>query len=176
MKQRKARIEYLWYSDSVELSDKTSLDYLLTLGSRLIAGSFLCNEKREGWDVILKMCARCQTPVMYPAAYCSTCQVAVDEQRAERLEETKKRSNKRYNAKRDPRLTQFYNSPEWRSLSAKVMQDFGYRCKDCGAIATQVHHEMEITTPEGWDRRFDSTILAPVCNRCHNVRHNRFGG
>lgn len=124
--------------------------------------------------MLLKMCARCKTPVVYPATYCERCKEIVDKEKEERLETAKKQYNKRYNKTRDPKLIQFYNSPAWRSLSAKVMQDNAYRCKDCGAIATQVHHEIEVNTPEGWDLRFEYSNLVPLCDRCHNRRHKRF--
>lgn len=59
-------------------------------------------------------------------------------------------------------------------LSAKRLQDDGYRCSMCPNIATEVDHIVEIKTPEGWDRRLDYTNTRSLCTDCHNKRHNRF--
>ena len=88
--------------------------------------------------------------------------------------EAKRESNKKYNQSRDPKYTRFYNSIEWRTLSAKYMQDKGYRCESCKKIGNEVHHIKPIQTPEGWDQRLDYENLELLCTSCHNERHNRF--
>ncbi|MDD2954009.1 MAG: HNH endonuclease [Parabacteroides sp.] len=126
--------------------------------------------------MLLKMCARCKAPVLYPAVYCPKCQEITDKIKEERTKTTNKKANRKYDKySRNKQSDKFYHSPEWRALSAKVMQDNGYRCKDCGSIATQVHHEVEIDTPLGWDLRFDYDNLVCLCDKCHNKRHKRFG-
>ena len=47
--------------------------------------------------MLLKMCARCKTPIVYPATYCERCKEIVDKEKEERLETAKKQYNKRYN-------------------------------------------------------------------------------
>ncbi|MDD2952535.1 MAG: HNH endonuclease signature motif containing protein [Parabacteroides sp.] len=99
----------------------------------------------------------------------------MDKLREERAETTKKRYNKRYNKERDPKYSRFYNSPAWRALSARYMQDHKYTCEECNKIATQVHHKTPIQTDLGWDLRYDYDNLEALCDRCHNKAHKRFG-
>ena len=128
--------------------------------------------------MILKMCRRCRGVVVYPATYCDVCQQVVDQEREARAVVNNRRANKKYDAKRDKKYVRFYNSPEWKMLKNKYMQDKQYKCegKDCKAIATEVHHVDPIQTPTGWERRLDYTNLMNVCTRCHNKQHGRFGG
>lgn len=56
----------------------------------------------------------------------------------------------------------------------KYTQDKGYRCEECGAIASEVHHIVPIQTDEGWERRLDYNNLECVCVYCHNKKHGRF--
>lgn len=124
--------------------------------------------------MILKTCARCGVLIPYGGRYCTGCQAIVDKQRAEMMQASRRDSNRRYNQKRDSKYTRFYNSPAWRALSARYTQDCGYRCEQCGSMATQVHHKQAIQTPAGWDRRLDYDNLELLCTRCHNERHERF--
>ena len=127
--------------------------------------------------MILKMCRRCKGVVVYPATYCDACKELVDKEREERAVVVNKKAQKKYDAKRDKKYVRFYNSPEWRALKAKYMQDKGYRCErdGCKAIATEVHHIIPIQTDIGWVRRLDYTNLKNVCTSCHNKEHGRFG-
>ena len=125
--------------------------------------------------MLLKSCCRCGN--LYPyngGSYCSTCKPIVLAEIEARRAESKRESNKRYNKTRDPKYVRFYNSPEWRTLSAKYTQDKGYRCEICKAMATQVHHRKAIQTPEGWELRLDYNNLELLCTTCHNNRHERF--
>lgn len=124
--------------------------------------------------MLLKSCGRCGNLIPYGATYCNTCKSIVEAEREARMRASKLESNKRYNKTRDPKYVRFYNSTEWRTLSAKYTQDKGFRCEKCGAIATEVHHVKAIQTPEGWERRLDSDNLELLCKACHNERHERF--
>ena len=124
--------------------------------------------------MLLKSCCRCGNLIPYGATYCNTCKPIVEAEREARMLASKLESNKRYNKTRDPKYVRFYNSTEWRTLSAKYTQDKGFRCEKCGAIATEVHHVKAIQTPEGWERRLDSDNLELLCKACHNERHERF--
>ena len=124
--------------------------------------------------MLLKSCGRCGNLIPYGATYCNTCKPIVEAEREARMRASKLESNKRYNKTRDPKYVRFYNSTEWRTLSAKYTQDKGFRCEKCGAIATEVHHDKAIQTPEGWERRLDSDNLELLCKACHNERHERF--
>ena len=124
--------------------------------------------------MLLKSCNRCGNLIPYGSPYCSECTPIVQAEREARIQESKKESNKRYNKTRDPKYVRFYNGIEWRTLSARYSQDKGYRCEECGAMATQVHHKNAIQKPEGWDQRLDYSNLELLCTRCHNERHDRF--
>lgn len=124
--------------------------------------------------MLLKSCGRCGKLIPYGISYCSECRPIVEAEREARRLESKRESDRRYNKTRDPKYVRFYNSIEWRTLSAKYTQDKGYRCERCGKFATQVHHKQAIQTPRGWDRRLDYTNLELLCTQCHNDRHNRF--
>ena len=124
--------------------------------------------------MLLKPCGRCGNLIPYGATHCSTCLPIVKEEREARTRESRLRSNREYNKTRDPKYTRFYNSIEWRTLSAKRLQDDGYRCTWCKRIATEVDHIQEIQTPEGWVRRLDYDNLRSMCHTCHDKRHGRF--
>ena len=124
--------------------------------------------------MLLKSCNRCGNLMPYGVAYCSTCNPIVKAEREARLLESRRESNRRYNKTRDPKYTRFYNSIEWRTLSAKYMQDVGYRCEKCKTMASQVHHIKAIQTPDGWELRLDYDNLELLCTACHNKEHNRF--
>lgn len=124
--------------------------------------------------MLLKSCSRCGNLIPYGATYCSVCKPIVEAEREARLQESRRKSNREYNKRRDPKYTRFYNSIEWRTLSAKYMQDVGYRCEKCKSIASQVHHIKAIQTPEGWELRLDYDNLELLCTTCHNKEHNRF--
>jgi 5-methylcytosine-specific restriction endonuclease McrA len=124
--------------------------------------------------VLLKSCNRCRNLIPYGTPYCKTCTPIVEAEREARRVEAKREGDKRYNKKRDPKYIQFYNGVDWRTLSAKYMQDKGYRCEACGAIADHVHHKKAIQTPDGWELRLDYNNLELLCIKCHNERHDRF--
>ena len=124
--------------------------------------------------MLLKACNRCGNLIPYGSPYCKECTPIVEAEREARLSEYKKESNKRYNKTRDPKYVRFYNSGDWKALSAKRLQDDGYRCAWCGGIATEVDHIVEIKTPEGWEKRLDYDNTRSLCHDCHDKRHDRF--
>lgn len=124
--------------------------------------------------MLLKSCGRCGNLIPYGAAYCSTCLPIVQAEREARIRESRLKSNREYNKTRDPKYLRFYNSIEWRTLSAKRLADDGYRCLWCKRIATEVDHIIEIKTPEGWTKRLDYDNLRSLCHSCHDRRHGRF--
>ena len=124
--------------------------------------------------MLLKSCGRCGDLIPYGASYCSRCKPIVEAEREARLRASRLNSNRKYNKTRDPKYTRFYNSGEWRGLSAKRLQDDGYICAWCKGIATEVDHIEEIRTPEGWERRLDYSNTRSLCHDCHDKRHNRF--
>lgn len=124
--------------------------------------------------MLLKSCGRCGDLIVYGATYCSKCLPIVEAEREARTQESKRRGNRKYNKTRDPKYVRFYNSLDWKTLSAKRLQDDGYKCIMCGKIATEVDHIVEIKTPEGWERRLDYDNTRSLCHDCHDKRHNRF--
>ena len=124
--------------------------------------------------MLLKACNRCGNLIPYGGVYCAECAPIVEAKREARRQEAKRESDRRYNKTRDPKYAQFYNSVGWRTLSAKRLQDDGFRCTWCGKIADEVDHIIEIKTPDGWERRLDYTNTRSLCHSCHNKRHNRF--
>lgn len=124
--------------------------------------------------MLFKSCGRCGDLIPYGASYCGTCAPIVRAERDARLRASRLKSNREYNKTRDPKYTRFYNSGDWRVLSAKRLQDDGYRCCWCKKIATEVDHIVEIQTPEGWARRLDYSNTRAMCHTCHDKRHKRF--
>lgn len=130
--------------------------------------------RRRDRTMLLKTCRRCGNLIPYGSAYCPTCKPIVEAEKEQRLLEQKREGHKRYNKTRDPKYTRFYNSSEWKILSAKRLQDDGYKCVKCKAIASEVDHIKPIQTPEGWELRLDYTNTQSLCLDCHNAKHKRF--
>lgn len=124
--------------------------------------------------MLLKPCSRCRTLITYPNAYCETCKPIAEKERREAFQKKRLQWNSRYNLKRDPKYTRFYASTDWKRMSKGKMQDAGYRCEECGAIAVEVHHVDPIQTESGWERRLDWSNLKALCLDCHNKIHSRF--
>ena len=120
--------------------------------------------------MLLKPCGRCRKLISYPKRYCDTCAPVVEAERQERI----KKSNTRYNRKRDPKYLRFYASSDWKLMSKARMQAAGYRCEECGKLAVEVHHVVPIQTESGWERRLDWSNLKALCLGCHNKAHGRF--
>lgn len=124
--------------------------------------------------MLLKACPRCRKLIPYASTYCASCKPIAEEEKRVELEERKKKWNARYNQKRDPKYLRFYASADWKRTSKAKMQEVGYRCEECGALAAEVHHIDPIQTDSGWERRFDWSNLKALCLSCHNKAHGRF--
>jgi len=123
--------------------------------------------------IIFKLCSGCGGKAVYPKRFCDICEDKQDI----KDKESRARSNKRYNRTRDKDLACFYSSKAWKSVSARRMQMAKYFCEYCvRALACEVHHELPINTPDGWEKRLDIDLVRAVCLRCHNEKHERFSG
>ena len=152
----------------MELADTRDLK---SLGSKLYRfEADIRHQYYKGDSMLLKSCGRCGKLVPYGVSYCTECLPIIQAMK----EEQKRKRDKVYNGNRDPRYTRFYNSIEWRTLSTKRLQDDGYRCVWCNAIATEVDHIVELKDPRGWDLRLDYDNLRSMCHACHDKRHGRF--
>lgn len=124
--------------------------------------------------MLLKECRRCGSLIPYGAVYCNGCTPIVEAEREARRRDNKREADRRYNKTRDPKYLRFYRSVEWRGMSRVRLQEDGYRCVKCGAIASEVDHIKPIQTPEGWELRLDFNNTQSLCIKCHNEKHNRF--
>lgn len=135
--------------------------------------------------MLMKSCRSCGRLIPYGSARCPSCQKKHDEIVKEKARESKRTRDRRYNAKRDPKYRAFYNSKEWKMLSASTIEKAGYRCKKCGArlgskrddgsvVILEVDHIEPIQSDSGWGKRFDSKNLQCLCTECHNAKHKRF--
>lgn len=124
--------------------------------------------------MLLKECKRCGRYINYGSAYCPECKQVVHKEKEASKDISKRLRSRRYNRQRDPKYQRFYRSADWRKVSLRYTQEKGYRCEQCGTVATQVHHRQPIQTDDGWDRRFDLNNLELLCTACHNLRHDRF--
>lgn len=125
--------------------------------------------------MLMKACPRCGKLMPYGKEHCTACTEIISQARAERIEKSRKESNRKYNAtRRDPKYSQFYNSKAWRMLARGRLQGDGYRCRICGDFASEVDHIIPIQDPAGWDKRFDYDNLQSLCANCHNKKHGRF--
>lgn len=85
---------------------------------------------------------------------------------------SKSYQDKVYNkSKRNKQTDKFYHSKEWKDLSKYVLIKANYVCFDCGGLATEVHHEKEVSTH--WEERFNLDNLVPLCTSCHNRRRHK---
>lgn len=60
----------------------------------------------------------------------------------------------------------YLTSKEWKTKRNKVLKMAGYKCRKCGAKATQVHHE---TYKRIYNERL--TDLTALCSGCHQRIH-----
>ena|SRR5690625_1454465 len=87
----------------------------------------------------------------------------------------RKSNDKLYDRQRDPKVTAFYKSAAWRRFRLTVLAEYHYLCQhdQCNDIADTVHHEIEVSTVEGWSKRLNRSTVIPVCRSCHNLIHGR---
>ena len=124
--------------------------------------------------MLQKACSRCGRLIPYGSTYCEVCAPVMEKLIAERIERSRRASNRKYNKGRDRGYTRFYNSREWRVLSRSRLQHDNYKCLSCGMFASEVDHIIPIQTPQGWEKRLDFENLQSLCIQCHNEKHGRF--
>ena len=142
-------------------------------------GSFFVS--KEMVAMLMKPCPRCRRMIAYGLSYCSICRPIAEAERAaakeHRTEQLRKRYNRAYNQRRDPKYAAFYRCKEWRTMSRAKLQACGYRCEakleGCKGLACEVHHKIPIKTEDGWDQRFEWDGLMGVCVACHNILDNK---
>lgn len=137
----------------------------------LSARRILLLDKERRTNVILKQCSRCKAVVPYPKRYCDDCAKIVTQENIK----GRMASSKRYNTVLDKGIKNFYKSSQWQLFRIALLEERGYKCEDCGAIAVDVHHVKHLDTSEGWERRLDVDNCKILCIKCHNFQHKRFG-
>ena len=66
------------------------------------------------------------------------------------------------------RYRRYLQSDTWKTKRKTVLQAAGFRCRRCGAPATEVHHE---TYKRIYNERLSD--LTALCNKCHEAVHTR---
>ena len=66
------------------------------------------------------------------------------------------------------RYRQYLQSDAWKAKRKSVLQAAGFRCRRCGAPATEVHHE---TYKRIYNERMSD--LTALCSNCHEAAHTR---
>ena len=66
----------------------------------------------------------------------------------------------------------FYNSTQWRKLSAYIRNKYNHTCQECGEFGDQVHHIIEITPDNIHDTNItlNEDNLTLLCDACHNAK------
>lgn len=69
----------------------------------------------------------------------------------------------------------FYKSQMWKDTRAYALKRDHYRCRDCGALAEEVHHETWLTKDNINDPNVSVNVdnLVSLCYKCHKNRHER---
>lgn len=128
---------------------------------------------------LVKPCPRCKRMIPHGVSYCPACKPIAEAEREAKRERRadylRRKYNKSYNARRDPKYLTFYRSKAWKATSRSKLQAEGYRCEGglpgCQGVACEVHHRKPIQTPEGWEKRLEWENLEALCTACHNGRH-----
>ena len=133
--------------------------------------------------MLAHQCPGCGAFIPYGKVRCDACQAKRDARDRERecrdgrggaMGAPRGKGKGREHRPTDPKYKAFYKSADWRRLSAWALAQSGWRCADCGGVATDVHHVVPIQTDEGWQRRLDPDNVVALCVSCHNQRHGRF--
>ena len=66
------------------------------------------------------------------------------------------------------RYRRYLQSDAWKAKRKSVLQAAGFRCRRCGAPATEVHHE---TYKRIYNERMSD--LTALCSNCHEAVHTR---
>lgn len=75
-------------------------------------------------------------------------------------------------------IRRFYRSDKWKIARAMKIAEAGGRCEKCGAVGTEVHHIIHLTSENVVDPEIslNQENLMLLCNECHNKVHGRFEG
>ena len=65
------------------------------------------------------------------------------------------------------RYRRYLQSDTWKTKRKAVLQTAGFRCRRCGAPATEVHHE---TYKRIYNERMSD--LTALCSNCHEAAHS----
>lgn len=70
----------------------------------------------------------------------------------------------------------FHSRIRWQRLRSRRLREDGYICQECKRYgrttkATTVHHIYPIETH--WELRYNINNLISLCNKCHELMHNR---
>lgn len=108
--------------------------------------------------MLIKKCSGCGRIYQYDSCHlCPEC----------RGKNARNDDDRIYNRRvRDKQSDRFYHSAAWKKLSKVVLARAGYKCAECGGLATEVHHVIEIK--DDWSRRLDVSNLVALCTSCHN--------
>ena len=66
------------------------------------------------------------------------------------------------------RYRRYLQSDAWKTKRKSVLQAAGFRCRRCGAPATEVHHE---TYKRIYNERMSD--LTALCSKCHEAAHSK---
>lgn len=114
-----------------------------------------------------KPCRKCGCPnlAQYPNKYCSSHAML------ETIERTE--ANREYDRVvrwgRDRKLTEFYQSNQWKKVRRQALLRDNGMCVECGHIAEVVHHVVELR--EDYSKGLDINNLVSMCNSCHSKLH-----
>ena len=66
------------------------------------------------------------------------------------------------------RYRRYLQSDAWKAKRKSVLQASGFRCRQCGAPATEVHHET-------YKRIYKEQLsdLTALCSKCHEAAHTQ---
>ena len=119
----------------------------------------------------LKKTCTCGKIIDYSNRYCDDCTKKNEEYKAQRY--------KHYdNNIRDKQSTAFYNSIEWESVRAEVLNKYKrldlheYYINKKIVYADTVHHIIELK--EEWNRRLDISNLFPMTSSTHSMIHKLY--
>jgi 5-methylcytosine-specific restriction endonuclease McrA len=65
------------------------------------------------------------------------------------------------------KLKKFYGSAAWQRTRT-VKRFVNPTCERCGEWTKDIHHKIDLSTPEGWERRLDPSNLESCCKSCHS--------
>lgn len=69
----------------------------------------------------------------------------------------------------------FYNSGLWQDVRESILERDSGLCRMCGAVASEVHHVIKLTTKNIDDPEItvNPDNLLSLCGECHKAQHRR---